>query len=760
MFRTKKGGERSKQKTTGLFIKPHSVSLAFAVTDYKLQGKSLDVLILSLAPRKFEPPFYLHSLYVLLSRVRTRAGLRVLCVPPDWDHLTKLHHEPALEIWEGAYDNGRFSPTKASLVASAVAARLREIAKAEKAKREAKKKAEKGQRKATQRRCKAAASAGAAAKSTNAASTQPRCESVSQKRARIEAESKWRSEVAAEAKAKRGAKRQKRGLLRAFSPGAPSPKVRRCVPSSPHEAAPPRQRQRRTYTSGSEALGAALQNVVWSRFSCSFDASAMVMLLAHRAVSDLTGRPLGTGYFPPPQPCLGTPPQGEIPEPAQIGDALKRWVAAADALAHCTSVDLQLRGLGILNALRDQLRKEVRRAELLLPIGSSRRRSFRNEAQVAAQLRRDASRTGNAQANLRSMLRAFSAEDFARHDWMGGGSTATRRCSDCGHQCIPSGIVDRRLHELTSDDLRAAHGDPLLAFASRHIEPRLVGSEVNPCPGCGSVALYQDGWFSDKCIQPDAPPLLGLFWHTDPYAATRAADACEGEMMPTIDTAGEPLPTEAAFPTDRLDAASFSTSFGEVTFRLIALVYYSGNHYITVGRTAVEDVGGQLRIRVLDAAQWVCWDANHNHGRGCVLDGPPKPNGSLWCEGQQVWSQYRAETAIYARTSSSPAPTAVAAAAVVDPTPTAAAAAAVATAVATAAPAADPQAFGSHCVDRSLLRLSHGKLFCDAEFTFAQLQAHLTAAGQSLSDAAVRERLEELERGGHIESDDTSFWLA
>ena len=83
MFRTQKGGDRSKQKTIGLFIKPHSVSLAFAVTDYKLQGKSLDVLILRLAPRKFEPPFHLHSLYVLLSRVRTHAGLRVLCVPPN-----------------------------------------------------------------------------------------------------------------------------------------------------------------------------------------------------------------------------------------------------------------------------------------------------------------------------------------------------------------------------------------------------------------------------------------------------------------------------------------------------------------------------------------------------------------------------------------------------------------------------------------------------------------------------------------------------
>jgi hypothetical protein len=264
-------------------------------------------------------------------------------------------------------------------------------------------------------------------------------------------------------------------------------------------------------------------------------------------------------------------------------------------------------------------------------------------------------------------------------------------------------------------------------------------------------------WFIDKCIQPDAPPLLGLFWHTDPYGATRTADACEGETVPSIDTAGEPLPAEAVFPADRLDAACFSTSFGEVTFRLIALVYYSGNHYITVGRTAV----GAFGISVLEASQWVCWDANHNHGRGRVLDGPPKQNGSLWCEGRQVWSQYRTETAIYARTSASPTPGAVAAAAAAAttaaaPTTTAAPAAA----AAAPAPATDPQAFGAHPVDSSLLRLSHGKIFSDAEFTFAQLQSDLTAAGQSLSGAAVRERLEDLERGGHIESDDTSFWLA
>jgi hypothetical protein len=385
------------------------------------------------------------------------------------------------------------------------------------------------------------------------------------------------------------------------------------------------------HTRGSEALDAALQNVVWSRMSCSFDASAMAMLLAHRTVSDLTGRPLGTGYFPPPQRCLGTPPHdGEIPAPAQIGDALRRWVVAADALAHCTTVGLQRQGLGILNAQRDQLRTEVRRAELLLPFSSSVGRVFRSEAQVAAQLLRDASRCGNAQANLRSMIRAFSAEDFAQHDWLGGGSDITHRCNDCGHQCTPIGLVDKRLHELTSDDLRAAHGDPLLAFASQYIHPRLVGSEFNLCPVCESRALYQDMWFIDKCIQPDAPPLLGLFWHTDPYGATRTADACQGETVPSIDTAGEPLPAEAVFPADRLDAACFSTSFGEVTFRLIALVYYSGNHYITVGRTAV----GAFGISVLEASQWVCWDANHNHGRGRVLDGPPKQNGSLWCEGR------------------------------------------------------------------------------------------------------------------------------
>ncbi|CAK0807187.1 unnamed protein product [Prorocentrum cordatum] len=86
----------------------HAITLAFAVTDYKLQGKTKDELILSIAPRPFPPHLDLKGFYVDVSRVRKRSGLRVLRLPPKkmggLKHLYGLQHTRDLTAWNAGYD--------------------------------------------------------------------------------------------------------------------------------------------------------------------------------------------------------------------------------------------------------------------------------------------------------------------------------------------------------------------------------------------------------------------------------------------------------------------------------------------------------------------------------------------------------------------------------------------------------------------------------------------------------------------------------
>ena len=99
-----------------LRIHKHPIDLAFAVTDYKLQGKTLNELILSIAPRPFPPHLDLKGFYVMVSRARTRHRLRVLHKPlrakGSLAAVLKLHHTPELKAWNNAYDAcGDWNPT-------------------------------------------------------------------------------------------------------------------------------------------------------------------------------------------------------------------------------------------------------------------------------------------------------------------------------------------------------------------------------------------------------------------------------------------------------------------------------------------------------------------------------------------------------------------------------------------------------------------------------------------------------------------------
>jgi hypothetical protein len=61
-----------------ILIKRHPYDLAFALTDFKLQGRTLPKLVLSVCKRSDMPWMTLQSFYVLISRVPSMSGLRLL----------------------------------------------------------------------------------------------------------------------------------------------------------------------------------------------------------------------------------------------------------------------------------------------------------------------------------------------------------------------------------------------------------------------------------------------------------------------------------------------------------------------------------------------------------------------------------------------------------------------------------------------------------------------------------------------------------
>ena len=84
----------------------HQIMLAFALTDYKLQGRTLPKLLMSINCHSLPD---ITSFYVFISRVRILNGLRLL----QYDYkalvaLTELFHDSRLRAWELGYDEGGF----------------------------------------------------------------------------------------------------------------------------------------------------------------------------------------------------------------------------------------------------------------------------------------------------------------------------------------------------------------------------------------------------------------------------------------------------------------------------------------------------------------------------------------------------------------------------------------------------------------------------------------------------------------------------
>ena len=82
----------------------HPVELAFALTDHKLQGATLQYLLLSLAERSFMPHHDMNGYYVFVSRPTSGGGLRRLpCPQLSLTHLGRLNYSQELKLFEAGW---------------------------------------------------------------------------------------------------------------------------------------------------------------------------------------------------------------------------------------------------------------------------------------------------------------------------------------------------------------------------------------------------------------------------------------------------------------------------------------------------------------------------------------------------------------------------------------------------------------------------------------------------------------------------------
>ena len=119
------------------------------------------------------------------------------------------------------------------------------------------------------------------------------------------------------------------------------------------------------------------------------------------------------------------------------------------------------------------------------------------------------------------------------------------------------------------------------------------------------------------------PPLLALTW-----------DVRDELLLQT-----SPITLDA---DDRDGATLFVANGTSITYRLVALVYFNGSHYITVGRGSAD--------AFTESTEWLCWDGMHAGGVGCPLQGPPTGKlGELRARSGKDWASYVPTVVIYCR---------------------------------------------------------------------------------------------------------------
>ena len=611
--RKKKDGTSTKSKSSGLLTRNLSVVLGFAVTDYKLQGKSLDVLVLSLACRPFEPPIELDGLYVLASRVRTRAGLRVLKVS-NWDHLRKLRPGPQLEVWDQAYDKGSgcFSAQKASVAVVKLAERLKKAAAA------AKEQAKRGQRAKAKAKKPPAASKPSKAPKGTAMNTQQHQQQQQQQQQRKQALKKSLAPAGG-----KDAATKKRAAPPTRAPAGRTDRPHNCGPGGGDDDGRDLRRRMEHW----------LQSVTNKQNSCSFDVALKAWELAVAAFCLLRGG--GEAVAPQHLPAsisLSNQNGVRAAREAKVGEAMAHYLRCASAVAAAST--LQTASLRELNAARDAVRNELNRASKILEMNGAliTRRSAQTmteEQMRVAVMRRERS-VGGAQENLMRMLTLRS--EGAEHEFLGGRTPVGRGCEACGAYEANTQSVDHRVHNLPANVLHMCDGDPIRAFGARYVQPFVLPH--TPCRvggagiGCRREGhVYERSWFGAHSIAADAPPLLMLAWDLE---------APQEDVNYMVN---EPVHIRLSPDTTTLT----TTEHGDLAFELDVLIYYTFagvGHYVTVGRTPYG---------------WVCWDGLWAGGRGCILaEAPTGSNQELRvANGGKTWVGYEPTLVIYRRVSCS-----------------------------------------------------------------------------------------------------------
>ena len=95
-------------------VRRHPTTLAFSCTIHKGQGQTLTMLIASMGSRPFLPQLSMMHAYVLMSRVKTRDGLRVM--GDDWeDVLRAMRHSVETHVFDNGFDtHGYWSDERAN----------------------------------------------------------------------------------------------------------------------------------------------------------------------------------------------------------------------------------------------------------------------------------------------------------------------------------------------------------------------------------------------------------------------------------------------------------------------------------------------------------------------------------------------------------------------------------------------------------------------------------------------------------------------
>ena len=430
-----------------LLVEGHIVELGFAITDFKSQGKTMQKIILSLASRPTTMArLDISSVYVLASRVTTRAGLRTLTACPEaFRHLQKLRFQSELVIWDESYDEqGDFKVNLAEQAAKALGKKLAEREKVQKAENIKKKKEERQQKKQAERAPKGpganrrkATQAQQGAKSTKSP-PKPSKQQVSRKatqaqqgakstesppkpsKQQVSAAPAAESKGAASRTASHGSKSTAKAplQLQVASPkqanGPNKQAAQRKAPRNlcmeapgPHAA----QGAARTFAM---LLGASVQQPThasksnsWEHNSCHTDTSLTIFETAARAAAEMLGRPFLHTRLPVHY-AQANPPDDNPARAGKVSEGLLRWMMAREAIAlGAPTWEAWEAAVHELDAARDTVRTEVNRILELRrhedrPAGPS-------EALVSARVSAKAESFGSVTENMEILI--------GKHTW-------------------------------------------------------------------------------------------------------------------------------------------------------------------------------------------------------------------------------------------------------------------------------------------------------------------------------------------------------